>query len=158
MKTLLLSLLLFGLSHVAAQDTPQEERARNWAAFGVGPGLVDIQVGFYDPLGIALNPRVMVGYIFQGSGLYASFDSLLFTGGRSGFYLGGGAGLYTDDTNSTAGLHVILGGDIPLNDRSGVVLDGSLGFYPLFWRSDEDSTGMLIPFFGRVSVGYRISF
>lgn len=155
---LLLSLLLFGLSHVAAQDTPQEERARNWAAFSVGFPTIDVQIGFYDPFGIWANPRLVVGYLPAGAA-FVNFDSIWFTRGRTGLYLGAGSGVLIGSDVALAGLHLTSGTDIAINDDSGILLDSAIGVYPLVLGDDnDDDGGFLFPFFGRVSVGYRVSF
>ncbi|MEM6429710.1 MAG: hypothetical protein AAF708_10760 [Deinococcota bacterium] len=175
MKLRVLSLVLFCLlSHATAQDTAQdsaqspiqnpvqnpaqEERTRNWAAFSVGLPAIDAQIGFYDPFGLWANPRLVVGYVFSG-GAFVNLDSLWFVRGRSGFYLGAGSGLLIVDDYTLAGLHLTSGTDIALNDSSGILLDSAIGVYPLVLRDNSDENGgMLFPFFGRVSVGYRVSF
>ncbi|MEM7739052.1 MAG: hypothetical protein AAF267_25115 [Deinococcota bacterium] len=175
MKLRVLSLVLFCLlSHATAQDTApdtaqnpvqdtqqntaQEERPRNWAAFSVGLPTIDAQIGFYDPFGLWANPRLVVGYVISG-GAFVNLDSLWFVRGRSGFYLGAGSGLLTSGDYTVAGLHLTSGTDIVINDSSGILLDSAIGVYPLVLRDNSDENGgTLGPFFGRVTVGYRISF
>jgi hypothetical protein len=162
LSLLVLCLLSCAIAQDTAQDpvpsTAQEERARNWAAFSVGLPTIDAQIGFYDPFGLWANPRLVVGYVLSG-GAFVNLDSLWFVRGRSGFYLGAGSGLLIGDTLTVAGLHLTSGTDIALNDNSGILLDSAIGVYPLVLRDNGDENdGMLFPFFGRVTVGYRISF
>ena len=127
--------------------------------FGVGVGLfsVDVQVGYYDLLAKRLNGRLVASYAFEGA--FAVNADLLFSTGRpSGFFFGLGPGLLLAPYLSP-GANVVIGGDIPLDSQSGILIDGGLGLYPYFpIYADGDVPGMIFPFFARLSVGYRYSF
>ena len=91
-----------------------------------------------------------------------SADALLMSGGRAGFYAGGGLSLFalSDFRLVHAGPHLSLGGDIPVSERGGVVIDSHLGFYPflLLERLEPGGSGPVIPVFFRLGVGYRWTF
>ena len=146
---------------LGASATAQSERPENWGAVALGLTSFDAQVGWYDLGGSPADVRIIGSYAFQG-GLALSTDVLWMTKKRSGFYAGGGFGVIapTDFEFVTAGAHFNLGGDIPINQESGIVIDSSLGFYPvlLLDNMDPEEPGMFVPVFFRLGVGYRWTF
>ena len=157
LRAVLLVLMLLPVA--AAQevaDTPN-----NW--FGVSAGLfsLDAQVGQYDLIAKRLHGRLVASYAFWGA-LTVNADMLLSTGRQSGFFFGLGAGAITDASYLAFGPDIVMGGDVSIDNRSGVSLEAAAGFYPFvaFYepRSDPYGLSVVLPFFARLSVGYRYSF
>ena len=153
-KRFLTALLALLLVHAA----PAQEVADPDGWFGVSLGLtsIDAQVGYYDLLARRLHGRVIASYVY-GGGFLVNADMLLSTGSMSGFYLGLGPGFIVAPYSSL-GANIVIGGDIPLNTGSGILIDGSFGFYPFFLTTAIEEPGMILPFFARLGVGYRLSF
>ena len=129
----------------------------NWFGVGVGLTSLDAQVGHYDLLARRLHGRLLGSYVY-GGGFLVSADMLLSTGRQLGFYLGLGAGAVGDFSFIAFGPNLVIGGDVPVSSRSGITIDSSFGFYPFFPVYGTDELGMIFPFYGRFSVGYRYSF
>ena len=149
----LLTLLLFHAAPAQeVADTPN-----NWFGVGVGLTSLDVQVGHYDLIAKRLHGRLLASYIY-GGGFLVDADMLLSTGRQSGFYLGLGASAIGDFSFVALGPSLVIGGDVPINSRSGITIDSSFSFYPFFPVYGTDDVGMIFPFYGRFSVGYRYSF
>ncbi len=138
-------------------DTPN-----NWFGVGVGLTSLDVQVGQYDLLATRLHGRLVASYAFWGM-FVVHTDVLLSTGRQSGFFFGLGAGAMTDTSYLAFGPDLVIGGDIPIDNRSGVSLEAAAGFYPYvaFYGDEPRNEVGLTPFyplFARLSVGYRYSF
>ena len=159
-KHLLAALLVLLLVHVA---TAQEvDEPNNWFGVSVGLFSLDAQVGQYDLLAKRLHGRLAASYAFRGM-VVVHTDVLLSTGRQSGFFFGLGAGAATDTSYLAFGPNLVIGGDIPINSRSGVSLEAAAGFYPyiaLYGNDPPNEFGFspFYPFFARLSAGYRYSF
>ena len=133
----------------------------NWGAVGLGLTSIDAQVGWFDVGGTPVDLRAIAGYAFEG-GIFAQGDAFWFAQGRSGFYGGGGLGIVAANSRDLVliGPHFTLGGDIPIHNNSGILIDASFGYYPLilFYEPDPERPGAVFPVFGRFSVGYRFLF
>ncbi len=150
--------LALGANAAAQSDVAQ--RPDNWGAVALGLTSLDAQVGWYDLGGSPADVRVMASYLFQRDYMLSA-DVLWMTNKRSSFYAGGGFGAIGSLAFDSIflGTHFNIGGDIPFNQDSGIVVDSSLGFYPLVFEDNtEDESGMFFPVFARLSVGYRWTF
>lgn len=157
-QVLLVNLLLaWMIAHgFAFADSETNASGESWFAFGVGLTSVEAQLGFYDLGGSQLDARIVAGYFFEG-GLFLQADALWFLQNNAGFYGGGGLGIVVTGNPIFVGPHLTVGGDIPLNASSGILIDVSLGFYPLVLRYEPpELPSMLFPIFARFSVGYRV--
>lgn len=152
--------LALALGGGAAAQSDVAQRPGNWGAVALGLTSLDAQVGWYDLGGSPADVRIMASYLFQRDYMLSA-DVLWMTNKRSGFYAGGGFGAIGSLTFDSIllGTHFNIGGDIPVGRGGGVIIDSSLGFYPLvFENNTEDEPGMFIPAFVRLSVGYRWTF
>ena len=156
-KNFVVAFLMFLVNIVPAQEVVPD------AWFGVSVGLtsVDAQVGYYDLLATRLHGRVIASYTFWGA-FAVNADVLLSTGRQSGFFVGLGTGVATDGSYLAFGPDLFIGGDIPIDSRSSVSLEASVGFYAYTVYSDVPSYPDVLvppyPVFGRLSAGYRRSF
>ena len=168
-KSFVVAFLMFLVNIVPAQEVVPD------AWFGVSVGLTSVdaqvgyydllatrlQVGYYDLLATRLHGRVIASYTFWGA-FAVNADVLLSTGRQSGFFVGLGTGVAADGSYLAFGPDLVIGGDIPIDDRSGVSLEASVGFYAYTVYSDVPSYPDVLvppyPVFGRLSAGYRRSF
>ncbi len=160
---LLLACLLLNAAFIATAQSDRTQRPaqqpENWGAVALGLTSLDAQVGWYDLGGSPADVRVMASYLLQRDYMLSA-DVLWMTNKRSGFYAGGGFGAITSSRSILLGTHFNIGGDIPINQDSGIVIDSSLGFYPvlLLDNMDPEEPGMFVPVFFRLGVGYRWTF
>jgi hypothetical protein len=160
LKSILLILIGFAQSLALAQ--PEAETARTqWAAFTLGMTSLDAHLGWYNVADTPADLRFVAGYAFEG-GVFLQGDVLWFAGGRSGFYGGAGLGIVAGNSFDLilSGFQLVLGGDIPLTAEGGLIIDSSLGFYPLILHqvSDPLRPAMIVPVFVRLGLGYRFAF
>ena len=146
------------------EPVPPSSLPQNWFSVNIGATSFDVQAGWYDLGESSVAGRLTASYIHQDGRAYLLAAELLgFTGKRSGFYSGAGLALVAEGDFHfvVLGPQWTLGGDIALNERDGILLETSAGFYPFMLldnRTPEEKLGMFFPLFVRLGVGYRRSF